>query len=180
MKYSQAGQDQFVIDTLRGKIGGVYVEIGAYHSKDDSNTYRLEKEYQWTGVSFEIVQDRVDEFNLNRTNKCYVADATTFDYEELFDSLNLPKQIDYLQVDVEPAQNTLAALLALPLEKYRFSTITFEHDIYVDPANLDVKNKQKDLLSGLGYVLARENVTDGNPERPFEDWWIDPRVVIYQ
>jgi hypothetical protein len=179
MGYSQAGQDQFVIDMLKGKNGGVYVEIGAYHSTSISNTYMLEKEYGWTGISFEIVQERVNEFNLNRLNKCYAVDATVFDYGSLFNMLNLPNQIDYLQVDIEPATNSLQALLALPLEKYRFSVITFEHDLYADPNNIDIKNRQKELLSGLGYELVRENVTCNHPDFPFEDWWIDPKVVSY-
>lgn len=177
--YSQVGQDKFAIDMLNGKNNGVYVEIGAYHSIDISNTYMLEKDYGWTGVSFEIVQERVNEFNLNRLNKCYAVDATVFDYESLFDRLNLPKQIDYLQVDIEPAANSLMALLALPLEKYRFSTITFEHDLYTDPNNMAIKEKQKEVLSGLGYVLYRENVAEPHYGLPFEDWWIDPKVVTY-
>jgi hypothetical protein len=178
MGYSQVGQDDFVIQTLNHKNNGVYVEIGAYHSIDISNTYMLEKDYGWTGVSFEIVQDRVNEFNLNRVNKCYIGDATVFDYESLFDRLNLPKQIDYLQVDIEPAENSLKALFALPLEKYRFSVITFEHDLYVSPNNMAIKNKQKELLYGLGYELVREDAS-GHPDYPFEDWWIDPTVVSY-
>ena len=180
MGYSQVGQDQFAIDMLKEKNNGTYVEIGAYHSKEISNTYMLEKEYGWTGVSFEIDPDRVNEFNANRSNKCYRADATTFDYETLFNSLNLPKQIDYLQVDIDPAGNSLMALLALPLEKYRFSAITFEHDLYVDPSNMAIKDKQKEVLFGLGYVLYRENVTEPYYGLPFEDWWIDPKVVSYQ
>lgn len=180
MTYSQVGQDDFVIQTLNHKTGGVYVEIGAYHSKDISNTYRLEKDYGWTGVSFELEPDRVKEFNANRVNKCYRADATVFDYQTLFDRLGLPKQIDYLQVDIEPAINTLSALLALPLHKYRFSIITFEHDLYADEFNIHVKNKQKEVLSGLGYHLARENVDLGHPDYPFEDWWIDPSVVKFR
>ena len=145
MYHSEAGQDKFVLESLDYKRNGFYVEIGAYHSKDISNTYVLEKDYGWSGVSFEIVPDWVDEFNLNRINKCYLADATTFDYESLFEELNVPKQIDYLQVDIEPASNSLLALLALPLEKYRFSVITFEHDLHYDPKNLKIKNKQKEI-----------------------------------
>lgn len=182
MGYSQVGQDDFVIETLNYKNGGVYVEIGAWHSTDISNTYMLEKDYGWTGVSFEIDPNRSAEFNLNRTNRCYTVDATCFDYENLFDSLSLPKQIDYLQVDIEPAQNSFAALISLPLEKYRFSVITFEHDLYDDPNNIDIKNKQIDLLSGLGYKLVRDNVFDTDDRfpgktYPFEDWWIDPLVL---
>ena len=173
MYHSQAGQDKFVLESLDYKRNGFYVEIGAYHSKDISNTYVLEKDYGWSGVSFEIVPDWVDEFNLNRINKCYLADATTFDYESLFEELNVPKQIDYLQVDIEPASNSLLALLALPLEKYRFSVITFEHDLHYDPKNLEIKNKQKEILLNLGYTLEKENVVCNHKDYPFEDWWLD-------
>ena len=170
---SQAGQDRFVLESLDYKHNGFYVEIGAYHSTEISNTYVLEKDYGWSGISFEIVQDRVDEFNLNRTNRCYQVDATTFDYESLFDKLNVPKQIDYLQIDIEPASNSLLALLALPLEKYRFSVITFEHDLYYDVKNLDIKNKQKEVLLNLGYTLEKENAVCNHKDYPFEDWWLD-------
>lgn len=170
---SQAGQDRFVLESLGYKRNGFYVEIGAYHSKNISNTYVLEKDYDWNGVSFDIAPEFVNEFNLNRKNKCYLADATTFDYEELFDKVNAPKQIDYLQVDIEPASNSLLALIALPLEKYRFSVITFEHDLWYDPKNIEVKNKQKEILLNLGYTLERENALCNHEDYPFEDWWLD-------
>jgi hypothetical protein len=173
MYYSQAGQDKFVLESLDHKRNGFYVEIGAYHSTEISNTYVLEKDYGWSGISFEIAQDRVKEFNLNRINKCYLTDATTLDYETLFDQLNVPKQIDYLQIDIEPASNSLLALLALPLEKYRFSVITFEHDLYYDLKNLEIKNKQKEILLNLGYTLEKENVVCNHADFPFEDWWLD-------
>jgi hypothetical protein len=175
--YSQSKQDDFVIKTLDYKTGGVYVEIGAYHSKRISNTYLLEKDYGWSGVSFEIEPKRVDEFNANRRNKCYMADATNFDYELLFKRLELPKQIDYLSLDIEPAKYTLLALMALPLHDYRFSVITFEHDLYADKNNIHVKNKQQDILSGLGYKLVRDNVNIKDKPFPFEDWWIDPLIL---
>ena len=176
--FSQVGQDQFVLEMLNKKKNGIYVEIGAYHSRDISNTYLLERDYDWTGVSFEIVQDRVNEFNKNRKSKCYAVDATVFDYKKLFDELNLPKQIDYLQVDVEPAANSLMALLALPLKEYRFSVITFEHDLYESPDHIHVKNQQKRTLMKLGYELIKENVD--HEGRIFEDWWIDPSCVILE
>jgi hypothetical protein len=171
--HSQAGQDRFVLESLNYKRNGFYLEIGAHHSKNISNTYVLEKDYGWRGVSFEIVPEYVDEFNLNRKNRCYLADATIFDYESLLDEINAPKQIDYLQVDIEPAKNSLQALMALPLEKYRFSVITFEHDLYHDSKNLEIKNKQKEILFDMGYTLEKENVVCNHEDYPFEDWWLD-------
>lgn len=39
-------------------------------------------------------------------------------------------QLDYLQMDIHPAEATLEALKALPMDKYRFSVITYEHNGY--------------------------------------------------
>lgn len=173
--YSQAGQESFVLNILNEKRNGVYVEIGAMDSKDISNTYLLETQYGWTGVGLEILQRRSDEYNLNRSNPCLNVDATTFDYLGYFEENNFPKTIDYLQVDIEPAFQSLKALQSLPLDKYRFSVITFEHDLYDDPNNALIKEEAKELLLSFGYVLAVENVIYQNAI--FEDWYIDSNLV---
>ena len=185
MKYfplsnSEAGQESFVLNMLDEKREGYFVEVGAFESKRTSNTYLLENGYAWKGMALEILPDCVREYNLNRSNPCLMADATTFDYLKYFVENDFPRRIDYLQVDIEPASNTLLALKQLPLFHYRFSVITFEHDLYYDPANAAVKEEQKVILSGLGYKLAVENVkidAPGWPLREFEDWWVDPEVV---
>jgi hypothetical protein len=173
----QANQDSFVLNALKEKRNGVYVEIGANDPFSWSNTYLLESEYDWTGVGFEIVPSLVDAYNNNRKNPCIAADATVFNYLEYFQVNKFPKQIDYLQLDIEPAQQTLAALYQLPIHEYRFSVITYEHDLYASPENLLIKSEAMGILKSLGYRMVAENVTDGDPGRPFEDWWIDPNVV---
>jgi hypothetical protein len=173
----QANQDSFVLNALNEKIGGVYVEIGANDPFAWSNTFLLESEYNWSGVGFEIVPELVESYNNNRSNPCIQSDATTFDYKKYFDENNFPKQIDYLQLDIEPAEQTLRALRSLPLSDYRFSVITYEHDLYADPSNATIKQESIDILTALGYQMVAENVTDGIETRPFEDWWIDPTVV---
>jgi len=173
----QANQDSFVLNALKEKRNGYYVEIGSNDPIAWNNTYILETEYDWDGVGFELKQGLVDHYNDVRKNKCVVADATQFDYLSYFKENNLPKQIDYLQLDIEPAHQTLTALKKLPLDQYRFSVITYEHDLYADPNNEAIKEESKIILSGLGYKLAVENVHDGMPSRVFEDWWIDPSVI---
>jgi hypothetical protein len=78
--YSQSMQDMFVLSILDGKKNGVYVEIGADKPRVINNSYLLESQYDWTGVSFEIESDKVEYFNSIRKNKCICADATKFDY----------------------------------------------------------------------------------------------------
>ncbi len=52
--HSQHGQDLFVDNfLLRGKRGGVFVDIGAYDGLTLSNTYYFERELGWTGICIE-------------------------------------------------------------------------------------------------------------------------------
>jgi len=173
--YSEAGQESFVISTLNEKRNGYYVEIGAYHSTIGSNTYLLETKYGWKGVALDILSNSVNDYNSHRSNPCMHADAITFDYLNYFVTHNFPTRIDYLQLDIEPAANTLLALKQLPLDSYKFSTITFEHDLYYSPDNLAIKLEQQSILKSYGYTLFKEDVeviVPGYPPRAFEDWWI--------
>lgn len=174
---SQAHQDSFVLNALKEKKHGVYVEIGANDPFAGNNTLLLEEDYGWTGVGLEIIPELVEVYNKRRKNPCIEADATKFDYYQYFKENNFPKQIDYLQLDIDPAEQTLSALYKLPLLDYRFSVITYEHDLYVSPSNALIKAEAIGVLKGLGYELVMENVTDGIQGREFEDWWVDPRVI---
>ena len=118
--YSQAFQDMFVLSMLDGKRNGFYVEVGGDHPSTINNTYLLETEFDWKGISFEIREESVNFYNESRKNKCLCADATKVDYSKVFEENNFPNQIDYLQLDIEPAHQTLAALKQLDLKKYRF------------------------------------------------------------
>ena len=171
--WSQSMQDIFVMSMLDGKRNGVYVEIGADQPRVISNTYLLEKDFDWSGISFELDADKVAFFNTIRKNKCLCEDATLYDYKSLFEKLNYPKQIDYLQLDIDPAEGTLRALKTLPLDDYRFSVITYETDVYSSGA--DIQDEQIEILESHGYQLVAKNVKcEGNP---YEDWWVDPAIV---
>ena len=171
--WSQSMQDMFVLSMLDGKRDGVYVEIGADQPRVISNTYLLENNFDWSGVSFELDADKVTYFNSIRKNKCLSEDATLYDYKSLFEERNYPKQIDYLQLDIDPAEGTLRALKALPLDDYRFSVITYETDVYSSGA--DLQDEQIEILESHGYQLVAKNVKcEGNP---YEDWWVDPAIV---
>ena len=171
--WSQSMQDIFVMSMLDGKRNGVYVEIGADQPRVISNTYLLESEFDWSGVSFELDADKVTYFNSIRRNKCFCEDATLYNYKSLFEERNYPKQIDYLQLDIDPAEGTLRALKTLPLDDYRFSVITYETDVYSSGA--DIQDEQIEILESHGYQLVAKNVKcEGNP---YEDWWVDPAIV---
>lgn len=179
----RSSQEDFVLSLLDNKKNGYYVEQGAFHSKNGSNTYRLENEFDWKGVSFEIVPEFHEEVVANRKNPCVLGDATKFDYIKYFEENNFPEQIDYLQVDIDggytekgyPIGNpylSLHGLIALPLNKYRFTVITFEHDANLVLNNVAMRDTQRQILDSLGYALV---VRDYH-----EDWWVDRNMISYK
>jgi len=172
-------QEAFVLNLLNEKRNGYYVELGAFDSNLGSNTYHLENDYGWNGVSFEILDDRRNQFVSNRKNPCH-GDALKFNYINYFEENNFPKQIDYLQVDIDagyqpdgrPFGNhylTLLGLISLPLTQYRFSVITFEHDSNMYFRNTGMRDAQREILDSLGYTLVVREI--------HEDWWVDPNVL---
>jgi len=173
--YSQVFQDLFILMATNGKIGGKYLEIGSNKPLEHSNTYLLENKFNWKGISLEINQCLVDIFNSKRNNECFCLDATKANYLELLDSRNWGTDWDYLQLDCEPAKNTFEALLSIPFNKYRFATITFEHDWYCD-VDKTIRDKSRKYLEMFGYQLVVSNVSVDD-KSPFEDWWVHPDLV---
>jgi hypothetical protein len=159
-----------------------YVEIGAGHYKDGNNSYVLEKDHGWHGVSFDIDEAFVNEFNGLRSNPCLLQDAQTFDYANYFKEQGFPNQIDFLQLDIEDSydhrgqdgdnERCLRALIAVPLNTYRFSVITFEHNLIQNFKNDWIRDVSRRILDSFGYALVAK--------LPHEDWWVDPNVVPFQ
>jgi FkbM family methyltransferase len=65
---SQLFQDLFVLDHLEYKKMGYFVEIGAAGGKDLSNTWLMEKKYDWTGILVEPGITWQDELRSNRSS----------------------------------------------------------------------------------------------------------------
>jgi hypothetical protein len=168
--FSDAGQDLLVTILLPKKRGGYYVEIGSQDPIKNNNTFMLETYLDWSGLAFELRNTYADFYNWRRRNDCIQCDATEVDYAAIFDQYKVPERIHFLQVDIEPSLATLAALKALPHEKFRFSIIVFEHDNYQSTEKVDTTSRR--FLSDLGYHLLVEDVQIS--KNSFEDWWIDP------
>lgn len=180
INYSQLHQDLFVLCALQGKHDGHYLEIGANEPIANSNSFLLEQSFGWRGVSLEISLEHVQRFNKLRRNTCLQRDATTADYKNILAAWDFPQVIDYLSVDCEPSTTTFKSLLAIPHDQYRFRVITFEHDYTGAMAmnsqeEMDVRQKSRDFLHGLGYRKVVSNISW--LDRVIEDWWIDPQQV---
>lgn len=171
---SQIGQDLFVERVLQEKQNGLFFDIGGGFPTHINNTYMLETYYNWTGISIDLESAYEQQWkNSGRSSIFLVQDALTADYNTLMGSLiqkDQERRIDYLSVDLEPPINTFLALQKVPFDNFRFSVITFEHDMYrKDPGHnfdsLYTLRESRKLLSELNYKLVFANMQ--------EDWWVD-------
>lgn len=173
--YSEAYQDMFVLGIYNGKKNGSYVEIGSGHPTYGNNTYLLEKEFGWQGVSLDISEEFVKLHNEQRSHTCLLKDATTINYDRFLKGLDFSDTIDYLQIDVDPAEISYKVLLAMPFDTIKFGVITFEHDYYSDPKS-GVREKARKYLESYGYQLVVDNISPDD-NRPYEDWFVHPLVI---
>lgn len=173
--YSEAFQDLFVLTVLNGKTDGTYLEIGAGDPTYGNNSYLLEQNFNWKGISLDIDENIVQTYNQVRSNKCFCKDASSTDYSKFLSGLNYPKTIDYLQIDCDPPEVSYRILLSLPLDSYKFGIITYEHDNYCDTTK-SFQDASSKYLESYGYIKVLNNIAPDN-HRSYEDWWIHPELV---
>ena len=110
----QVLQDKFVVSVLKNKQNGYFLEIGSNHPQLINNTYVLEKELNWKGIMVEYDQSWIPLYKLERPNSSYIInDATQINYNEILKQNNAPKNIDYLQVDLEVCNRSTLTTLEL-------------------------------------------------------------------
>lgn len=173
--YSQTFQDMFVLTMLNGKRDGTFLEIGASDPIELSNTYLLETLFGWHGISIEMSKYYEEGHRLKRTNTFMLEDALKLDYTAIL--ATYPKQIDYLQIDIDPSIQSFNCLSILPLSTYRFSVITFEHDVYRGENGPYVRTASRTIFERSGYVLIAGNISNESHADVYEDWWVDPTAV---
>lgn len=162
----------FALRFCDDKRNGFFIEIGASDWKNNNNTYFLEKEFGWNGLAIDIEKHFCDEYNKNRVNHCIHGDAISYNWDKYFEENNVPKRIDFLQIDIDtnPKYANLFALINLPLSRYRFSTIVLEHASVVEKSLEGMRKIQHEILHSYGYKLVAEGFND--------DWWIDSKLGI--
>ena len=173
VNYAQSYQDLFVLSMLDGKRNGTYLELGCAYPFYNNNTALLETQFDWKGVSIDYNSELVDQFFKERKNTVFCLDATTADFAGLIKMTNLGTDIDYLQLDCDPAPITLEILKRIPFDTHRFAVITFEHDHYTGAG---VRDESRKYLKSKGYTLVVSDIAH-NMTDSYEDWWVHPDLV---
>jgi hypothetical protein len=181
MYFGQAEQDKFALHVLKHKSNGYFLEIGSNHPIHTNNTYLMEKKYNWKGIMVEVSDLFMEMYAKHRPNSIHIIkDATQVHYRDLLDLSDSPTSIDYLQIDLEPADGstlkTLQKLDAEVFDKYKFATITFEHDYYRTNA-YNTRLASREILLKRGYVCVFEDIHNIDPNIVYEDWYVHPELV---
>jgi FkbM family methyltransferase len=200
--YSQSDQDKWVLEFLKFKRNGFFIEIGAYDGIQTSNTYTMEKFFDWDGICIEanphvfsqLVSNRKSK-NLNVAvndyyGKCFFwGDKITKEgFEIPCDTLDnlltqneCPKNIDYISIDIEGYEYVV--LKNFDFSKWNIGLMTVEHNLYMgNEENINNKNNIYDLLSRNGFTRMVENAPclDEHPSvfnLPYEDWYINNKLL---
>jgi hypothetical protein len=176
----QAEQDKFVINILKEKRNGFFIEIGSNHPININNSYKLESEYDWKGIMVEYDASFLPLYKEHRKNSVHIIqDASKVNYMELFEANNVPLNIDYLQIDLEVSNgstiDTLEKLNVDILDTYKFASVTFEHDIY----HTNYKNtrlRSREIFMNRGYYRVFDDINNQGI-CPYEDWYVHPDLV---
>jgi hypothetical protein len=187
MYLGQANQDKFVLNILKEKKNGYFLEIGSNHPININNTYLLEKNYNWKGIMVEYEESFLNSYKEHRENSIHIInDATLVDYKSIFETNNMPLSFDYLQIDLEASNgSTLKTLQKMDsdiFDTYKFATVTFEHDIYNiehDINNtifLDTRLASREIFKKRGYICVFKDINNQGIN-PYEDWYVHPDLV---
>ena len=174
-EYSEAGQDIFALNLI-GK-NGTYLEVGGFKPKLDSNTYILETQNNWRGITIEFKKELQSLWSSckERKNRIYFEDALKFDYKTALEENNLPLHLNYLSCDIDPRDKTFAALEKILKEGLSFDFISFEHDDYTSDESYH--KLASEYLIPKGYKIAVNNIYPKNKKNKiFETWFVNSKI----
>ena len=78
MYHSQALQDKFILNVLKKKRDGTFLELGGHHPININNTYILEKEFGWKGIMVEYDEKYLDGYKEHRENSVHIICLVTW------------------------------------------------------------------------------------------------------
>lgn len=161
ISFSQCAEDKYIDQLLGYKERGCYVDVGAYHPENISNTYLFYLR-GWHGLNIEPTPGRIKQFektrprdiNLNVAvgSRASNLDFYCFEKPELntFDVGRLPRIEKWHHV--KPSSIVKVELYSLKeiLNKYGFTDIDF--------LNIDVEGFEDEILTTMNFKGVNINV----------------------
>lgn len=157
LRFGQLGEDCYLWHRFYTKVGGSYVDVGAHHPTNFSNTYLLHKFRRWSGINIEPNPDLIAEFNKERPN----------DINLNLGIANTDQELTYYLFD-HPGVNTFDPVFAREIGKLRtlqekrmvqckpLHTVLAEHcSQEIDYMNVDCEGLDLDVLKSNDWSKFR-------------------------
>ena len=205
LSHSQLFQDLLALYLMREKSNGYFVEFGAADGIFLSNTYLLEKNFNWTGIVCEPAKSWESSLRANR--------SSIIDYRCVFHASGL--KLPFLDVDNNElstlqsySQSDLHASNRTSGDQYLVETISLEdlldqHDApnVIDYISIDTEGSEFDILKAFNFkkyqfriITVEHNHTEMRTEiynllvtngytrifkdlSGFDDWFIYPSTT---
>jgi hypothetical protein len=171
--YSQHGEDRIICERVRLPEKGVFVDVGAGHPTEGSNTYHFE-ERGWTGLCIDADRRQVQE--LERSRRCVTVWKLISENPPGYGEYGEPGVLP-INLAVEPSLTTVHHHLPdhdfvdiqyVPAAK--LETVLLQHDIgHIDLLSIDVEGaeieawRSMDFNAHLPTVIVIEWNTQGRP-----------------
>lgn len=150
---SQLAQDLFVLNGLNFKKKGFFVEFGATNGIDLSNTFLMEKKYNWTGILVEPAKSWHDELFKNRDvfiekNCVWTESNKTLDFNDIgeFSTINTFSNSDFHSSVRAKGHCYQVKTISLEdlLDKYHAPPV-------IDYLSIDTEGSEFEILSAFDF-----------------------------
>lgn len=168
--YSQIGQDKYYIENIvNHKRNGYFVDIGANNGINLSNTYVLEKNYDWNGLCVEVDDNLFEQLKQNR--ECNVVNECVYSISGEIKTLQVP-----LVNEIPEGNSMLIRIKDNPETTFAFVKQFQEYETYdkisktlndiftennvpevIDYMSIDVGGIEYDAIVGLDFTKYKIN-----------------------
>jgi FkbM family methyltransferase len=162
MFMSQFNQDKNVLEVYNYKQNGFFVEIGAYDGIESSNTYVLEKKYNWSGLCVECNPKYYK--ILCNTRNCFKSDNAVYNINgkilPFYDSggyAGLIETNNHKHIINDPVINVITKTLTSLLDEINAPS-------FIEYLSLDTEGSEFEILKShdfnkykFGYICVEHN-----------------------
>ena len=205
----QLYQDLFVLHILKYKPSGYFVEFGSTNGLNISNTYLLEKLYNWNGIAAEPARIWHKQLEMNRN--CSIDKRCVADTSNLYVGFTETTNPEFSATE-ELNRSTYSALnQSKPTDSYKVETVSLldlllHHNAprFIDYLSIDTEGSELEILSSFdfskyqfGVITCEHNFRDEAKEidnlmmsnkyikvlhdySAWDGWYIHPSVAAKQ
>jgi FkbM family methyltransferase len=171
--YSQLNQDINVLKFYNNKKDGYFVEIGASDGINLSNTYLLEKEYNWKGICIEPIVEQYKQLINNR--KCICENFSIYNTSDLdieFAICNENSLLSGIYSYIDLHKNTVEKDKKIFISKTKTLTEILDKNNspkFIEYLSIDTEGSELEVLKGIDFNKYKFGIID------IEHNYVEPR-----